>query len=296
MLKPPSTLTSTPEPTTTPKPTFTPTPTSTPPDIPFKVEEGVILEWTPDGWVEVPLPEDGRRVTSVEEHNGSWFGIDEFGLAIAKMNSPGKWEIFSRPVVTVMHPDFDVNDIMNALGEEIPPDQILRLVDGSGEDIDNGFLFDTEHEFPNGNRYVAYVSSVIMGSITRKGNTYILMELPLSYQRVVVPVFFPGKNCALVYAVPTESKNIEERGGHSGLNYCANLIADFQNARGHQVVIGFLYKDEDPGSPGYIRTLEQFGEGLKSGELSENLWVSVNVPEVWVDDSVLQKFYLNYVY
>ncbi len=276
-------------------PTLEPTPEVEEPDVPYKVEEGTVMEWRDGKWREASLPEGVGEIALVEQHEGSWYGISDYDRAVVTLNEVGEWESFERPVKIIAPHQFSSGEIERLSQEEIEPEEEMRILDAEGNVIDFGFLYEKPLEHNPSVTY-AYFSCLVRGAFgVAFGDDEainLVLEFPLRYERQIVTIWTgsvdaPSFNKFIhLYLVP-ESGTIEdaERTRTSGDEFLRRFGDPL--ASGSQIVIALDVNQQTPDTEAYQRDLRKLISSLQEGR-AVSLDQLFMLNEIWVDERVFK--------
>jgi len=280
--------------TMTPLPTEILIPT---PEVPYQVENGLIMEWRDGGWREAALPEGTREIAMIEQHEGSWYGIDTYGRATVKLSTTGEWEKYERPIKIAAYSErFPREEILRAMHEEVSPEEERRLLNADGSNLQYGYLFE-EPVKGREERIKAFVSGFPIGTFRHQDWQMILFEIPFRYERQIILFFnadrlidVPGDTRISMYLgkIP-ESRNIEER--EKGRIRGRDLAQIFENnpdVIGEQMVFSFIYIRPEYQEWGLQREFENLIQALKEGRAIDSEAHGV-LCDIWASAALFEK-------
>ena len=262
------------------------------PEVPYKVEEGTVMEWRDGKWREANLPEGVGEIALVEQHEGGWYGISNYDRAVVRLNETEEWEEFVRPVKIIVIHQLPRGEIERLSQEEIGSEEEMRMLDAEGNVIDFGFLYEEPLESYPSVTY-GYFSGLVRGTFESKNETVTLvLEFPLRYERQIVTFLVslvnePSFNVFIHLFLVPESGTIEdaERTRTSGKEFLERFGDPLAN--GSQIVIALDMDQETPDTEVYQRDLRKLISSLQEGR-AVSLDRRFMFNEIWADEAIFK--------
>lgn len=274
------------EPTPTPTEESTPTPEA--PEIQYKEEEGIIFQWRDGGWQEAALPEGTREIGMVEQHEGSWYGIDTYDRAVVKLNEQGEWEEYVRPIVVSAYDSMPINTIADIAETDTLPTEEIRFIDSENNLVPFGYLYSKEVSSTE----FAYFSGIVRGGLQfadAGGQVWQLyvVEIPLKYERQIV-IFsdqFSGGITRRGYIIP-ESGNIDEAEMTGFGSRALRQIFANPNANRTQMIWASDMNQRTPNTEAYQAALRELITSLQNGQTT-NMKINMKFNQIWASESLM---------
>jgi hypothetical protein len=248
----------------------------------FVIQEGQVMIWQGDEWVQVNLPEEIGEISSFDKHEGEWYGIDTYGRAVVRLNEVGEWVNYERPVLITAPTDYvDMREgIPQEMLPELKQEDVLRLVDDGGNEIPYGYLFEKAYYKDEKPVYFhIFISGYPLGTFHRTDiyisgplSRWMLFEIPLRYERQIILFLLPHQTNSFsnLYFIPA-SRNINERERHPRLFKGVLEALSKPEAIGNQMVLAFQIKEPEthPMSKKYNEAWEELTVALKQQKAAE---------------------------
>lgn len=264
----------------------------------YIIEDGRILERAATSWEEMDLPENVGEIVLIEKHDGRTYAINEHDVAVLILTHEGMWARNNLPVRLIRHPYYSEEDLMSLIPDELLFDQESRLIDGEGNLVPFGYLYEKESSYED--THNAWVSGIVRGVGVITNGEYewfqMVWEIPLRYERVVIASTLPysedgrgtyPENCKMCYAIP-DSGNIDER-ERIRIRY-EDLVENLHNSEliGNQIVISYNSRDHTDDAWEAMETVERFTEDLMDGSIEEDYLITFDVYQIWSKSELFQ--------